>query len=277
MGTIRTRREPPTFRLATVVGAEPRSERLVRLTIAGEGLAGFDPGLPAASVRLLVPDPSERSRARGTSGGAAPGTVALPTWNGNEFLRADGSRPPIRTLTPLRFDPAANELDVEVVLHGAGPLSTWAADDPVGDPTAISGTGRGYAVDPDAPAFVLAGDESAVPAISVLLDALARDVPGTAVRVVIETDGPGAEVALPAHPRATVSWQARSPAQRPGDVLAAAIADLELAPGTRLWVAGEAAGVHRIRQHLFEVRSVPRAHAVVRGYWKVGRGGDADL
>ena len=41
----------------------------------------------------------------------------MPAWNGNEFLLPDGSRPAIRTLTPLRIDTDGLELDVEVVLH----------------------------------------------------------------------------------------------------------------------------------------------------------------
>jgi NADPH-dependent ferric siderophore reductase len=270
MGTIRSRRQPPPFRHATVVAVVPRSERLVRLSLAGPDLAGFDPGLPAASVRLLVPDARERH------GDAATGSVALPTWNGNEFLRADGARPPIRTLTPIAFDPATNQLDVEVVLHGDGPLTSWVAGDPHGDPTAISGPGRGYTIDHDATAFVLAGDESALPAISVLLSALAAEVPSIDVVVLIEAAEPVAMVELPSHPRATVSWTGRKPSDRPGDVLHAAIAAIDLPAGARVWAAGEAAGVHRIRQHLFDVRGLPRAHAVVRGYWKVGRGGDAD-
>jgi len=46
--------------------------------------------------------------------------------------------------------------------------------------------------------------------------------------------------------------------------------------GARLWVAGEAAGVQRVRRHLFEERGLPRGQASVRGYWKRGRSGDAD-
>jgi NADPH-dependent ferric siderophore reductase len=43
-----------------------------------------------------------------------------------------------------------------------------------------------------------------------------------------------------------------------------------------VWVAGEAAAMQRIRRHLFEDRGLSRAQASVRGYWKHGRGGDAD-
>jgi NADPH-dependent ferric siderophore reductase len=265
--TVRTRREPPAFRHATVTRVARRSPRLVRLTLAGPELAGFELGLPAASVRLLVP--AERERRSGLTQQAGP--VVLPVWNGNEFLHADGSRPPIRTLTPLRFDPATDELDVEVVLHGEGPLSTWAAGDPLGDPTAVSGPGRGYALDPACAAYVVAGDESAVPAIGMLLEAIPHRA---VVTTVIEARAPVEPVGLPHHPGATVRWLELPPGAAPGSTLLDAVAAASLDGDTRVWVAGEAAGVQRIRQHLFTERSFPRARATVRGYWKVGRGGD---
>jgi NADPH-dependent ferric siderophore reductase len=46
--------------------------------------------------------------------------------------------------------------------------------------------------------------------------------------------------------------------------------------GTRVWVAGEAAAVQRVRRHLFEERGVPRPMTWVRGYWKHGRASDTD-
>src|SRR3954468_11783153 len=101
MTAVRTRREPPVFRQVEVARVEARSPRLVRITLAGAELEGFDLGLPAASVRLLVPP----------VGSTPPDAIPLPEWNGNEFLAADGSRPAIRTLTPVRFDPDALELD----------------------------------------------------------------------------------------------------------------------------------------------------------------------
>ena len=61
----------------------------------------------------------------------------------------------------------------------------------------------------------------------------------------------------------------------PGDALVAAVGGADLGADTRVWVAGEAAAVQRIRRHLFEDRGLPRAHASVRGYWKHGRSGDA--
>jgi NADPH-dependent ferric siderophore reductase len=59
-------------------------------------------------------------------------------------------------------------------------------------------------------------------------------------------------------------------------MLFAAIRGADLDPGIRVWVAGEAAAVQRIRRHLFEDRGLPRSQASVRGYWKHGRRGNGD-
>lgn len=232
---------------------------MARITLAGPALEGLDPGLPAASVRLLLPGDTTE--------------FALPTWRGNEFLLEDGSRPIIRTLTPLRLEPGPFELDVEIVRHGHGPLSAWADAAKAGDRAAVSGTGRGYEIDPAARVFLLAGDESALPAISVLLEALP---PKAELQVLVEVRHLDARLELPAHPGATVQWCEPETGSRPGDSLVAAVTSAQLDPGIRVWAAGEAAAMQRIRRHLFDERGLPRSSAVVRGYWKDGRGGDRE-
>ena len=256
---IRTRREPPPFRIVEVARVEPRSPHMTRITLAGPALEGLDPGLPAASLRLLLPTETNE--------------IAIPIWKGNEFLLDDGSRPIIRTLTPLRFEPGSGELDVEIVRHGHGPLSAWADEARAGTRAAVSGTGRGYEIDQAAHRFVLAGDESALPAISVLL----RTLPPTAeVTVLVEVQHLDARLDLPAHPGATVHWHELGHGDRPGDSLVAAVTAERLDPGVRVWAAGEAAAMQRIRRHLFGERGLPRSQAVVRGYWKHDRAGDVE-
>lgn len=255
MTELRTRREPPRFRHVEVARTAERSPSLRRLTLVGEELAGFELDLPAASVRLLLPP-------------AGSTAVVVPEWNGNEFLFADGERPVIRTLTPLRFDASTNELDVEIVRHGHGPLSSWAGTAAPGDRAAISGPGRGYEVDPDAPSYLLAGDESALPAITQLLPLL----PATAeVLVLVEVHLPEARIELPDHPRLQQRWFELPAGARGGEALVDAVLATELDPEVRVWAAGEAAAVHRIRTHLFDVVGLTRSRAVVRGYWKHAR------
>ena len=182
---LRLRREPPHFRRVEVQRTANVSPRLLRVTLAGAELAGFTVDLPAASVRLLLPAPGV-------------GALVMPTWNGNEFLLPDGTRPAIRTFTPRRFDPVARELDVDVVVHGGGAASEWAVAAAPGDAAAVSGPGRGYSIAADAPAFVLAGDETAIPAMSQLLEVLPATTP---VTVYVEIADSDARHTLPQHPR----------------------------------------------------------------------------
>ena len=252
------RREPPRFRQVEVLGVEPVTPRLVRVTLAGPELEGFTVEQPAASVRLLLPSPGTEE-------------LVMPSWNGNEFLLPDGRRPTIRTFTPLRVDPEAVTLDVEIVVHGGGAASEWAQAGGPGSPVAISGPGRGYALDAEAPAFLLAGDETAIPASGQLLEALPRETP---VQVHVEIADPSARLELPEHAHASVDWHELPTGAPPGDAQVAAVQGSDLAADTRVWAAGEAAAVQRIRRHVFEDRGLPRRQATVRGYWKHGRAGD---
>lgn len=248
------RREPPPLQPVTVAHRVELSPRLWRFTFAG--LSELAVGGPAASVRLLVPTP-------GTA------ELVIPTWNGNEFLMPDGSRPALRTFTPLRVDEAAGRVDLEIVRHDGGAVSGWAEDAEPGAAAAISGPGAAYDIDPSARRFVLLGDETALPAITDLLVAVPPDA---AVEVHLEIVTAEAEVALPDHPTADVTWHIRADGDRPGAALIRAAESLEtLHPDTRLWAAGEAASMQAIRTHLFKTLQVPRSQASIRGYWKPAR------
>jgi NADPH-dependent ferric siderophore reductase len=229
---------------------------MTRLVLAGAELEGLEIDLPAASIRLLVPSPGSSE-------------LVTPTWDGNEFLLPGGDRPIIRTLTPRRLDAEARHLELHIVLHQSGALSDWARGAAPGGPAAVSGPGRGYRIDPKAGEFILAGDETAIPAIGQLLEVLPS---GVQVQVHVEVAHPEARCPLPEHPRATITWHDLPQGAPPGNALVSAVEAAEMDPGSvRVWAAGEAAAVHRIRRHLFDDRGLPRGNATVRGYWKDDR------
>lgn len=259
MTATRVRRPPPPFRTVTVEDTELLHPRLMRVTLGGRELDGFAVSEPGASVRLLLPSPGS--------------DLVVPEWNGNEFLLPDGRRPVIRTLTPGPVG-SSGELVVDVVLHGDGALSTWATGAAPGAAIAASGPGRGYVIDPEAPAFLLVGDETAVPAIAQLLESIPPD---RVVEVHVEIVGDEAGRTLPRHPHAAVEWHELSPGRTHGDELVDAVQRASLPAHGRVWAAGEAAAMQRIRRHLFDERGVPRAHTTIRGYWKHGRRGDSDV
>jgi NADPH-dependent ferric siderophore reductase len=233
---------------------------MIRVGFGGEDLDGFLVDEPAASVRLLLP----------SSHGA---DLVVPEWNGNEFLLSDGRRPVIRTFTPRHVDAEARQVDLDIVVHGPGSASEWAQRAEPGGAAAISGPGRGYTIDVKAPAFWLAGDETAIPAISQLLDTIPAGIP---VQVDVEIAHRDARVALGECDGVSVRWWELPSDATPGDALVDAVRRTDVAPGTRVWAAGEAAAMQRLRRHLFEDRALPRAQCTVRGYWKHGRAGDTE-
>ena len=189
----------------------------------------------------------------------------MPSWNGNEFLLDDGSRPVIRTFTPIRNPGELSTLILEVVTHEGGAASEWAVTATIGCRAAISGPGRGYTPDPEAAAFLLTGDESAVPAIRQLVSALSTRWP---VNVGIEVRSSGAVRESGFDRAASIEWGVLGEGAPPGSVQMAFVEAARLAPGTRIWAAGEAAAMQRIRQHLFKERGIDRSDTMIRGYWK---------
>lgn len=251
----RIRREPPAFRRVAVRSRTPLSERMVRVVLGGDELDGFAIESAASSVRLLLPPP------------AGHDVIEMPTWTGNQFELASGERAPIRTFTPRAFDAERLELTLDFVLHEHGAATDWVRRAGVGDEVAISGPGRSEVLDPAARSFLLAGDESAIPAIGQLLETIDTD---HTVAVHIEITDPSARFELPGHPNATIEWHDAIAGAAPGGSIVATVVSIDELPDV-IWVAGEAAAVHRLRTHLFDERGLTRKRVTARGYWKLGR------
>lgn len=248
------RREPPAFRRLAVRSTEKLSSRMLRVVLGGDELDGFAIEAPASSVRLLLPP-------------AVGDELVMPQWSGNQFELPGGERAPIRTFTPRHHDPGRNELTLDMVLHESGAATDWARSAEVGDEVAVSGPGRSEAVDAEARSFLLAGDESAIPAIGQLLEAIGPD---RSVTVHVEVVDADAAIELPEHPGATVEWHLLDSDDEPGSAMARAVEGIADLPDA-VWVAGEAAAIQRLRGHLFDERGLERSAVTARGYWKQGR------
>ncbi|MEV6967407.1 siderophore-interacting protein [Hamadaea sp. NPDC051192] len=254
-GGRRGHRPPP--RPVEVVAVERLAPRIVSVLFGGASLAGFTPPLPTAHIKLFLPD--------------ADGEVAAPTV-GPDGLSWPTGRPTMRTYTPRRFDAAALTLEVQFVLHGDGPAAQFARDAVPGDRAAIGGPGGRFSVDPAGRDWWIGGDDSALPAIATLIEALPTDA---RVRVEVEVAGPGDRIALPAHPGAQLHWHDRGTGDWGGELLDA-VRGSHLDPQTDVWVACEAAAVRRIRRHLLDERGLPSAQVTTRGYWQAGQANHPD-
>ena len=212
-----------TFR-ASVSRVERLSPHFVRVTFAGDDLAGFGTAGFDQRVKVVLPLP-------GT------GFTSFPEgddWFGEWRQLPAEQRNPFRTYTVRGVRPGSREVDIDFVAHGdTGPGSAWAGRAAPGDEIVLVGPdelseGRTVGIDwrpGDVDTVLLAGDETAAPAICAILESLPADATGAAV---IEV--PCAEDALPVRVPSGVEvrWLPRLDGQAHGE---------RLVPAVRDWVA----------------------------------------
>ncbi len=225
---------------------------MIRVTLSGDELAGFGGDGPDRRIKMFFPAPGQERPAvpRATSGG--------PLWPAGE------ARPAIRTYTVRRFDAAAGELDVDFVLHeGHGPAAAWARDAQPGNWVGVSEPGGRYEPDPAAAFHLVIGDETALPAVATVLEALPSGVPAFAF---LEVADASEEQELPGS--AAVRWVHRGDAEA-GEPLTAAVRAAELPAGAgQAWLSGESTCVKDLRKHLLDERGFGRRAVYATGYWR---------
>ncbi|EKT80742.1 hypothetical protein WSS_A20824 [Rhodococcus opacus M213] len=112
--------------------------------------------------------------------------------------------PVLRTYTIRSVDPVKREIAIDFVVHGdAGVAGPWAASAAAGDVLRLRGPGGAFAPDPAADWYLLAGDETAIPAISASVEKLDPSAVG---RVIIEVAGPEDEIAFDSPAGVDVTW-----------------------------------------------------------------------
>lgn len=231
--------------------------RMVRITFGGGQIDGFESSGPAEHLRVFLPD-------------SRTGKLLLPEMGpeGNAFP-SDRPRPDSRAYTPRRWDPENGELDIDVALHDHGPGAVWAATVRPGDTAVISGrAGGAYFPDLTVDWYLIGGDETALPAIATVVDAL---LPAMLALVFIEVHDEEEEQALESPAAMHVQWLHRAPGTMPGRMLADAVCGAALPRGHgRIWVSCEATVMREIRRHFLEERGLPRSMLRTQGYWKAG-------
>lgn len=252
-----------------VVRTEQRSPHLIRVVLGGTGFDTFTPSQYTDSYVKIVFVPRDVDVA------ALPQPLTLDSF---DELPVD-QRPIIRTMTVRHADPAAREISIGVTVHGDhGVVGPWATKARPGDAVYLMGPGGAYAPDPAADWHLLAGDESALPAIAAALEALPADAVGKAF---IEVAAPEDEIALTAPDGVQVNWLHRGGRadlvgeDRAGDnaPLIEAVTTTSWLPGqVQVFIHGEAQTVmHNLRPYIRKERGVEAKWASISGYWRRGR------
>lgn len=256
MASVERVRHGLSARLLEVREATQLTRSMRRIVLGGD-LDGFRSCGADDHVKLLfAPD-----------GQSVP---VLPSFDGGPRYPDGVVAPTMRDFTPRRFDIQQGELVIDFVLHedDPGPASAWAAGAQPGDVIGQAGPRGSLVVSDDFDWYLLAGDETALPAIGRRLE----ELPAGAVAIVIaEVGDPGEELEFATDARLELTWLHRDGAQDASGGLEQAIRALELPSGTGFaWVAGEAEVVRPLRRHLREERGLPKELTRVTGYWRRG-------
>lgn len=185
--------------------------------------------------------------------------------------------PTVRRYTVRRFDARLGEVDFDFVLHDPpGPASAWALAAGVGDELLWWGPTAAWRVRPGVTQVVLAGDETALPAIDAILTGLDPTVRAV---VAVEIGDPDEAAYLAHHAgRAELHWVHR--AGPPGSGAAALLERvrcLDLGEPARLqvWGAAEFDTVGALRRHFHGDLGLDRQRSHLVTYWTLGRSQDA--
>jgi len=237
--------------MAHVVRVAELTPHMRRVTLGGEGLRSLvGQLLPADAIKLYLPLPGQ----------PAPHPRIFDLTAGRKAYH-------VRAYTIRRFDPQALELDLDILNHGDGPGSAWARSVQPGDAVGFIGPRHDYRGAHGADWQVLAGDESALPAIAAILEQLPA---GARAFAFIEVDGAADELPIAVSGSVELQWLHRNGGQaRDSRLLEEALRALPVPDGRGYcWVAGNSAVVHRIRHLLHHDWRLGKDQMTTMGYWR---------
>lgn len=231
-----TRPEPRTL---TVTNSLRITPNMHRVTLGGDGYAGFPEGQDGGYVKLRL----------------------------SELLNAKDC---VRTYT-IRHQSTAG-IEIDFALHGSGdtsgPATNWAVHAQNGDTINVGGPGKAKPLPEGKGPFLLVGDMTALPAISVNLEALPDDAVAHAI-ILVRDARDKQEISAPEG--VSVDWIVEPDLGTNPTLLANAARQIskvdELA---YVWVACEFEAMKLLRQFFRVEHGLGKEQLYISSYWKRG-------
>ena len=234
------KKSPP--RTVEVIRKTTVTPNMLRVTVGGAGLADFPEDQDSAYIKLRMTEPPPDS----------------------------DEKPVIRTYTVRHYDAGTGELDIDFVLHDIeGLAADWARDCQAGDTIRIMGPGPKKLVDYSADWFVLAGDMSALPAITANIEGMPDDAKGIALLEIIDP-ADKQDIRCPAG--LEIRWIENPHPETPNTLLLDAVKELTWPEGRpSVWIAGEFTTALAIRSYVKDEVGIGREHLYASSYWQIGQ------
>lgn len=247
--------------LLNFVRKEAISKHLLRVTVTGRDLQGFPEDQSGTHIKVFFPNRDN-------------GVLELPYREGDTLFWT-ANKPVVRAYTARKYHADVNELDIDFVIHGEdSPGGGWAIKAKVGSQIGLVGPAGPTPLIEPADWYIIAGDLTAVPAISAILEDFPSDSQGY---VFIEIDDIEDKHDIK-HPQGIVlKWLLR---QSNSDqyLLSNAITCLVAPCGAKslsAFIAGENESVIACRKMLKERHQLSRKNMYAIPYWKRGKDEEA--
>ncbi|MCB4800021.1 siderophore-interacting protein [Neotamlana laminarinivorans] len=187
----------------------------------------------------------------------------------NEWILPElAVRPFMRTYTNRAINFETNELVLEFANHGEeGPASAWANAAQIGDELGVAMKISGKQLFPEVSNYLLVGDATAIPALSVILENLPSTAKGNCI---IEVKTEEDKQSLKTKADINFKWIYN---ENPGDgnALFEAVKAVELPETSKFgFVACEFATVKQIRTYLRKEKQWEQNELFAYSYWKKG-------
>jgi NADPH-dependent ferric siderophore reductase len=204
--------------------------------------------------------------------GKSEATVLPDMSSGRPNWPDEKTKPYIRTYTIRSIDRLAGTLSVEFVLHGDnGPASAWANNALIGETLGIAVKTSGK-IHESSNWCLFAGDETALPAISAMLEDLPPETTGIAL---LEVENETNTFSIHTNSAVQICWLIRNgtPPER-SELLLNAVKSITFPKlGSKspfIWIAGEGSMVKAMRKYLAEDLHMSRDEFRATVYWNVG-------
>ncbi|GAB2599157.1 siderophore-interacting protein [Streptomyces capparidis] len=251
-----------------VVATEQVTPGMRRITFGGDSLADFTSLAPDQQVKLFF-----------ARDGGVPAVPEPPAdgdtvrWYQSYLAIPEPVRPWMRAYSVRRHLADRQRIEIDFALHGEGggkgPATRWAAAARPGDVIGLVGPAPSHLRTPREGAWrLLVGDETALPAMAALVEALA---PGERALVYAEVADAAEEQRWDGAGDVEVHWLHRgaTPAGR-STALIDAVRGARFPDGPVFaWVAGEASAVRAVRRHLVNERGIDKRDVAFTGYWRL--------
>lgn len=242
-----------------VVRKEQVTPNYLRIIVGGENVQKFNMVTVGVNNKIFIPPKGVEE-------------IYFPEFKPTEFVQApEDVRPTIRTYTCRALDLEKNEMTIDFALHGdEGIASSWAINCQIGDKLGVAMKGFAKQLYPVADWYLLVGDMTAIPVLSVILETLPSSAKGVAF---IEVQTKEDEQVIKTNSQVEIKW-IHNPMPGKTTQLQDAVRSVKLPANDEItkfaYVAAEFAVVRNIRQFFRQENGWNAKEMHGFGYWQLG-------